>query len=209
MRVSVILLLALLAPASAYGEANDTAASMETAAVFPGANYTPLTTGGKFRLYPKSTFGPMSISGSVFSAAYNQAVDSVPEWGQGMEGYGRRFASSLGQKAVGNTTTYGLKILLREDPRYFYSGRREIRARTLHAIGETFVAHKDSGGARPNYSYFAGVASGVYISRQWRPEGDRGAADYIRSAAISVGARSAQNVFMEFWPDIRKKFLKR
>ena len=204
-----MLLLAVLIPAAAAGEENKTNTMFGTRAVFAGEGYSPLTPGEKSRIYLQSTVGPMSIFASVFSSGYNQAVDSVPEWGQGMEGYGKRFASSIGQKAVDNTTNFGLKILLREDPRYFYSNRRGIRPRTFHAIGETFVAHKDSGGTRLNYSGFAGVASGVFVSRQWRPETSRTTVDYITGAAVSVGAQAAKNVFTEFWPDIKKKFLKR
>lgn len=204
-----MLLFLFIIPLSAHGKTNDAVPALERRAVSAGANYSPPTPGEKFKLYLQSTVGPMSIAASTFSAGYNQAVDSVPEWGQGMEGYGKRFASSLGQKAVDNTVTSGLKILLREDPRYFYSDRQDIRQRAFHAIGETFVAHKASGGIRPNYSYFAGVASGVYISRQWRPESERNAKEYVQGAAISIGANSVKNVFLEFWPDIKKKFLKR
>ena len=210
MRVALILLSVLLISASAHGEADEAApASRETANASVGANYSPLSPGKKFYFSVKSTFSPVSIFASTFSAGYNQAVDSVPEWGQGMEGYGKRFASSFGQKVVDNTVGSSLKILLREDPRYFYSNRRNIRNRILHALGETFVAHKDSGGTRPGYSYFAGVASGVYVSHQWRPESSRTAADYAQSVAVSIGEQSAKNVFMEFWPDIKKKLLKR
>lgn len=209
MRFLAILLLAMLFPAPARGEANDAVTEMEKMAVSSGADYSPLTPGGKFHIYLQSTVGPISIFASTFSSGYNQAVDSVPEWGQGMEGYGKRFASSLGQKAVENTVRNGLKIMLREDPRYFYSDRQGIRPRTLHAIGETFVAHKDSGGTRPDYAWLAGTASGLYISHQWRPENYRTAGDYVLGAALSVGAQSAKNVFIEFWPDVKKKFLKR
>jgi len=196
-----MLLLALLVPASALGE--------QTATVDPVADYFPLTPGEKTRLYLNSSVGALSVFTGAFSAGISQAIDSVPEWGQGMEGYGKRFASSLGRKAVEKTTRHGLKILLREDPRFFYSDRHGIRPRTLHAIGEVFVAHTDHGGTRPNYSNFAGIASGIYISRQWHPENRRNASDYIQDAAVSIGIQSAKNVFTEFWPDIKKKVLKR
>jgi len=192
----IIILVPLLIPASALGEDGE-------------AWYSPLTPNEKFHFYLKSTVDPVSIAGSAFSSGFNQAIDSVPEWGQGMEGYGKRFASSFGQKTIEKTAHSGLKILLREDPRYFYSERSGVRARTLHAVGEVFVAHKDSGGTRPNYSWFAGMASSVYISRQWHPEKYRTTEEYLQGAAAAIGIQSAKNVFTEFWPDIKKKFLKR
>ena len=199
-------MLALLIPEPARGEANETSPALE-AAVSAGTDYSPLTPGGKFRLHLKSTVDVTSIFGSAFSAGYGQMVDSMPEWGQGMEGYGKRFADSMGKKAVNKTVCSSLKILLREDPRYFYSDKQSVKSRIFHAIGETFVAHKDSGGKRPDYSYFAGLASGVYISRQWRPESYRGATDYITDVAASIGTQSVKNVFLEFLPVIKKKFL--
>jgi len=205
MRVAVILLMSVLIPISARGEATARIMTDEVQA----ADYSPLTPGEKFHLYLKSSVDPVSIFAGTFSAGYNQAIDSVPEWGQGMKGYGKRFSSSLGQKAVDRTVRSSLKILLREDPRFFYSNRQGIRTRTLHALGETFIAHKDSGGTRPDYTWFAGMASGVYISRQWHPASNRTAADYIQGAAVSTGIQMSKNVFMEFWPDIKKKFLKR
>ena len=198
MRVLIISLLIVLIPVSMRGEAGETA-----------EDYSRLTPGDKINLYLRSSVDPVSIFAGAFSAGFNQAIDSVPEWGQGMDGYGKRFASSLGRKAVERTARHGLKILLKEDPRYFYSNREGIQPRTFHAIGEVFVAHKDSGGTRPNYSYFAGVTCGVYVSRQWQPERSRNAKDYIQDAAVSIGIQSAKNVFTEFWPDIKKKFLKR
>ena len=209
MRIAVILLISALFPITARGEANEALPVLKAVAIFPESDYLPLTPGEKLHLYMKSSTDPVSIFAGAFSAGYNQAVDSVPEWGQGMEGYGKRFASSLGQKAVDRTVHSGLKILLREDPRFIYSGRHSIRARTFHALGDTFVAHKDSGGTRPDYSWFAGMASGVYVSRQWHPESARTATGYIQGMATSTGIQLAKNVFTEFWPDIKKKFLKR
>ena len=149
------------------------------------------------------------MAASAFSSGFNQAFDSIPEWGQGMEGYGKRFASSYGQKTVEKTVLYGLNNLLREDPRYFYAERQDIRGRTLHAVSEVFIAHTDSGGTRPNYSWFVSTASSVYISCKWHPEKYRTTGNYLQGAAMSIGIQSAKSVFTEFWPDIKKKFLKR
>src|SRR5687768_6740253 len=52
--------------------------------------YSPLTNGEKFHHYLHHTFGPARILRSAATAGINQWMDSNPEWGQGMEGYGRR-----------------------------------------------------------------------------------------------------------------------
>jgi hypothetical protein len=202
----VLLSMMLLASASAWAEESPAVSATDAASPAP---LTPLTVGGKLRHYLDSTAGPGSLALTAFVAGYHQATDAVPEWGQGMEGYGKRYASSLGHKAVGHAARFGMQALLGEDPRYLFAPPQEaVRPRVWHAAKQTFLANKDGGGVRPNYSYFTSVAVGTYVSRQWRPEGDRDALECLQSAAVSVGVHTAKNVFKEFWPDIQRKLLK-
>jgi hypothetical protein len=187
--------------------------SSATAAALPDISpvgaFSILTGKEKLHYYFKSTYGPETITFNLAGSAINQARDYVPEWGQGMSGYGKRFASSLGHKAIKSSLHLGMGALLHEDPRYFSSGRSQIWRRTLYATGQVFVAHKDSGGLRPSYSRFAGIAGGALISRQWFPDAeDRTATRYASVCAISLGLDMARNVFSEFWPDIKKLFRK-
>ncbi len=203
---------ALSTPDSGQGAPVETPAAAENdnASPEPQANapaLKPLTGKEKFRYFLGSTFGPMSFMSSVAGTAIRQGIDSVPEWEQGMEGYGKRFASSFGQKIVEQTLQQGTGALLREDPRYFNSGRQGIFRRTIYGIGTTFVSHKDSGGIRPAYARFIGAFGAVWISRQWYPQSHATAGDYITSGAISISLDVAGNVFNEFWPDLKKLIL--
>lgn len=179
-----------------------TQASRSMAASLPP--YPPMTGNAKFRYYLRSTYGPASILSSAAASGIKQARDSVPEWGQGMEGYGKRLAAALGQKAISHTVRFGLGSLMHEDPRYFESGSSGIWHRTLYAAGQTFVAHKDSGGIRPGYTYFISMAAGLYASRQWRPARYRTAREYISAGAVSIAVYTGKNLFKEFLPDIRR-----
>src|SRR5215213_8022179 len=62
----------------------------------------------RFNRYVKSTVGPFRLAYTGFTAGINQWRDHPEEWGQGMKGFGRRYASSLGQNAIHQTVTYGL-----------------------------------------------------------------------------------------------------
>jgi hypothetical protein len=168
-------------------------------------SHQPLTLKEKTGHYLK-VYGPVSVSSSVIVAGINQARDKTPEWGQGMKGYGRRFASSFGQKAISKSIQFGLECALREDPRYHPSGGSGAFKRTLHAVGQRFISYRDQGGVRPGYSYFAGVAGGVYVSRQWHPQGDRTVSGYLSNGAVSIGIDAAINIFNEFRPDLEKLF---
>jgi hypothetical protein len=167
-------------------------------------NPAPFTGREKFHFYLRSTFGPIPVLASLGGSGIRQAWDSVPEWGQGMEGYGKRVASSLAQKAVKRSIHLGIASLLHEDPRYVASGRSGIWRRTLYAVGKTFVSQKISGGTRFAYSRFAGAYGAAIISRQWYPKDDRTAGDIFSAGVISISLDVAGNVFEEFWPSLKK-----
>jgi hypothetical protein len=167
-------------------------------------NPAPLTGREKFHFYLRSTCGPFPVLASLAGSGIRQAWDSVPEWGQGMEGYGKRVSSSLAQKAVKGSIHLGIASLLHEDPRYFASGRSGIWRRTLYAVGKTFVSQKISGGIRFAYSRFAGAYGAAIISRQWHPEEHRGIGDCLAAGAVSISLDVAGNVFSEFWPSLKK-----
>ncbi|MBP1622204.1 MAG: hypothetical protein H6Q07_224 [Acidobacteria bacterium] len=171
----------------------------------PQADWQPLTGSEKFRYYLRHTYGPESTLFILAGSGINQARDAVPEWGQGMEGYGKRLASAYGRRAVRNSIQHGLGALLHEDPRYFSSGQTGIWGRSLYAAGRVFVAQKDDGGIRPAYSRFIGAFGASYISRQWHPESYHTPEDYIASGAATIGFDMVRNVLYEFWPDIKKK----
>jgi hypothetical protein len=164
----------------------------------------PLTGTEKWHYYLRSTYGPKSFGYTIAGTGIKQAKGSVPEWGGGMEGFGKRFASLFGQKVVNRSIRIGLNGLLREDPRYFASGRSGIWSRTLYAVGQTFVSHKDSGGTRFAYSRFAGDFGAAYVSRQWHPDSYHTTSDYLTSGLSWVGIDAAKNIFSEFWPNIRR-----
>jgi hypothetical protein len=197
----VVLLSCLSCTAGAVSSDLDQAAPPN-----PIAAPSSFTLGQRSNLYLHDTYGPFSIFSSAFTAGIHQAQNDVPEWGQGMAGYGRRFSSSLGKKVIENSIQFGLGYALHEDTRFFASGRSGIWNRTFYAASHTFLSRKDSGETRPAYSYFTGVAGGLYISRQWHPDKDRTPSAYISSAAISVGFDVVRNTFAEFWPELKKIF---
>jgi hypothetical protein len=174
----------------------------------PASPYLPMTKKEKFHFYLKTTFAPQQFLFSAASAGIKQAYDSVPEWGQGMEGYGKRFGSTYGKNAIGYTISFGVGLMLREDPRYFKSHNSGLWKRGLHALGQSFIAHADSGRIHPGYSNFISITASEYVSQQWHPENERTTRNYLEGVGISFGTNIAQNIFQEFWPDIKKGFKK-
>src|SRR5271155_747412 len=57
--------------------------------------YTRPTQKTKLHNYVFDMLGPYPIIGAGFAAGINQVYNTPPEWKQGAEGYGRRFASNF------------------------------------------------------------------------------------------------------------------
>lgn len=164
----------------------------------------PMSDHEKLTHYLRTTYGVGSIAYTAFTAGISQANGSVNEWGGGWEGYGKRYASSFGQKAVSRSIWQGMGYLMHEDPRYFRSNRSGIWNRTFYAATQSFISHKDSGGTRFGYSKLAGAFGGGAISRQWYPDRYHTTSDYFTAGGVSIAWNMTRNVFNEFWPDIRK-----
>ena len=168
--------------------------------------YTPLSDGEKFHEYLHHTFGPARMLRSATIAGINQWMDDTPEWGQGMEGYGRRFASKVGQHTIKRTLQLGIGIWRNEDPRYFHSEQSGFWARTGHAIKYTYVTRMDDGSRGVAVSRLTSTFGASLLSRTWQPERKRTVKDGLRNGVVSVGVDTAFRILQEFWPDIRHKF---
>jgi len=168
-----------------------------------------LTVKAKWVYLFQSTYEPKSSFFSLAGAGIKQARDSMPEWGQGMEGYGKRLGSSFSHKIIKRNIQFGVSCLLREDPRYFFSEGQGFGKRSLYAMSRSFVSNKDGGGIRPGYSKFIATFGGAYISRQWHPARKQTMHEYLIAGAISIGMDMAKNAFNEFWPDMKKMLCRR
>jgi hypothetical protein len=166
----------------------------------------PLSPKEKLVFCLDATVGPVGLVGSGLSAGINQWRDYPREWGQGAEGYGQRFASSLGQSAVKNSIRFVTATALHEDPRYFASDQKGFSRRGRHAIASLFVTRTDRGGRRFNAAGLAGTVGSEFISNHWYPQRIGTTNDALRGTAITLGLDAARNLAREFWPDVRKLF---
>jgi hypothetical protein len=169
----------------------------------PPLSYTPLTNHEKFRYYLKSTYGPMSWLSTGASSAIAQAKDATPEWGQGMEGYSKRYGSRFGQKMIKKSITAGLGAAFNEDPRYFPSERNGIFPRVSYAVTHEFLVRRDSGSWKFADARMIGTFSSSFIALSWRPDADQSTRTALLNGVASIGYDAAWNIFKEFWPDIR------
>jgi len=75
------------------------------------------------------------------------AHGTVPEWGEGLDGYSKRYADRFGQGLINTTSRYALGELLHEDVTYHRCACTGVVPRAAHALSQIFVAHTHSGRA--------------------------------------------------------------
>jgi len=138
-------------------------------------------------------------------AGLQQARNDPRQWGQGAEGYGKRFASNAGYSAVRNALAFGLDSALGEDPRYYRSRRSGVWPRTKDVLRQLFICRKDSGGEAFAFWRFGGAYGAAFVSNTWLPKGANSAGDALVSGTLSISADAGVNLFNEFWPDIKKR----
>jgi hypothetical protein len=138
----------------------------------PVSEREALTFKDRFTDYRQSTFSPMAPLFPAVSAGYNQLRNYPPEWKQGGEGYGKRLASAYGSLVVGNTISFGIAALDREDPRYVRSTypKKAIFRRAGYAFAHTFVSPLQNGGQTFAWSRVAGDYGAGFIANTWYPE---------------------------------------
>jgi hypothetical protein len=125
----------------------------------------------RFNRYLKSTVGPFRLVWSAGAAGIDQWRDHPEEWGQGMKGFGRRYASNLGQNAIQQTVTYGLDEAFGLDTGFKKSTREGFGARLKEALVQNVTSRTKSGKRVISVPRFAGTYSGAIISREtWYPE---------------------------------------
>jgi hypothetical protein len=121
--------------------------------------------------YVSDTVGPMRLTRITFTAAIDQWRDNPEEWGQGMKGYGKRFASGFGRNAIQQSVMYGLDEALGLDTGFQRSNREGVFARVKHAFLENVTSRKKSGRRVISAPRLVGVYTGAIVATEtWYPE---------------------------------------
>jgi len=173
----------------------------------PGVKLCTLDLKDKFVLFVQDSFDPATFLGTGFNAGIDQAENTDPKYGQGAEGYGRRF----GAEYAGQTTSrffkeFAYPWIFSEDPRYYRLAHGNAGRRLLHAVEHAVVAHRDSGKRMFNFSEWLGTASAVVLSNTYHPDHQRGFVPAARSVGYSILQDAGFDVLREFWPEISRKF---
>jgi hypothetical protein len=174
---------------------------------YTGAKLCTLRFTDKFALFVQDSLDPVVFLGTAFDAGIDQAENTDPSYGQGAEGYGRRYGAEFaGQASSRFFKDFAYPWIFSEDPRYYRLAHGTVGRRLLHAVEHAVVAHRDNGRQMFNFSEWLGTASTVVLSNTYHPDNRRGFAPAAERVGYSILQDTGFDVLREFWPEISRKF---
>ena len=169
----------------------------------------PASWQSKLRFHAVSAYGPAALVGSAAYVGVLQELDFPREWGQGGLGYGKRLGSTLAYAGLRNLMGFGLDTTLHQDPRYYRSSEHGFWPRTKHAFHGTIFSRTDAGGETFASWRFGSAYGATFLSNEWYPDRVNTVALGFEQGTTQIGFDLLANMGSEFWPDIKKKILRR
>jgi hypothetical protein len=160
----------------------------------------PLSSRQKFELAWKSAVDPVTFAASGVVAGIEQANDGFSGYGEGTQGYAKRYGASYADGFLGNMIGGAiLPSLFKQDPRYFYKGNGSTRSRIFYALANAVICKGDNGHWQADYSGILGSLAAGGISNLYYPASSRnGARLTFENTAIGVGGSGVSNLLQEF-----------
>jgi hypothetical protein len=187
MRVALLLLLSSVAGAQTSGLLST-----------QPKPYVPLTTAQKGQRTLDNMFRPAALIPVVLAAGIAHGRNRPDEWGQELDGFGRRIGFGYGRLVVRNSINLGFHVALRTDPRYDPCQCKGVGRRLGHAVRRSFIVRTDSGGERFHIGNFASAYATNFITNQWLPDRFHNQGRYLRGTAGSIGINMGWNILREF-----------
>src|SRR5580704_5029828 len=172
----------------------------------PGLKLCTLKLKDKFALFVQDSLDPVTFLATGFNAGLDQAEDTDHSYGQGAEGYGRRYGAEFAGQATSRFfKDFAYPLIFSEDPRYYPLVHGSAKRRFLHAMEHAVVAQRDNGNRMFNFSEWLGTASAVVLSNTYHPDNERGFSPAAQRVGYAVLQDMGFDVLREFWLDISRK----
>ena len=159
--------------------------------------------------HAKSTYSPSALVGLAAYAGVLQEAGAPKEWGQGAGAYGKRFGSTLAWSGIHSALALGLDSTLHQDPRYYRSRGTGFWRRSGHALRGTMLTRTDSGAETVSTWRIGSAYGAAFLSNQWYPDRLNTTRLGLIQGTVTLGFDLVGNLSTEFWPDIKKKVLRR
>jgi hypothetical protein len=157
----------------------------------------------KLELAVDETVAPSRFLGSAFTAGIGQARDSLPGYGQGWNGYGKRMGSSVASNASSHLFgTFLIPSIAHQDPRYFVKLYGTTGQRVRYALRRVVVTRTDTGGEAFNWSNVLGGLLAEALANSYLPSEERTTGKTFSRYGFRIGFGALDNVVKEYWPTI-------
>jgi hypothetical protein len=178
--------------------------------VDPGEKVPPLYTRDKLEFWLHEQVNPISLLPAFVSAGYGQVTGTDPKYGSDSAAFGERLgAAALRQASMRFFSDSFLPAVTHEDPRYFRKAYGSIVHRGLYAAERVVVDQRDDGSRGFNYSDTLGRGMASALTMTYYPEPSVRPGVVFRTWGVSLAGAAGNNLFLEFWPDIRDKLFHR
>ena len=157
----------------------------------------------------RGSFGPKSVLVGTFSQGIATAHNSPEEYGPHWDGFAKRYGMRLTGVASSNTIEAGLGAIWGEDPRYVRSESPAFKERVGHIFLLTFAARNRQGELQPAYARYIAIPGSNFLSNTWRVESESHNSDALTRSASGILGKLASNAWSEFWPDLKRKILRK
>jgi hypothetical protein len=165
----------------------------------------PLSSFDKFKLFLDTSMSPPQILASAAGAGISEARGTLAGYGQGGEGFGKRFGSSMASDASSHFFgTFLFPSILHEDPRFFVSVDTRFKARVGHALRRVVVIRSDTGAMKFNLPGTLGPLLAESLANSYLPDSERTAGKTFQRYGIRIGFGAVNNLLREYWPSIFK-----
>ena len=176
--------------------------------VFPdlATNVEPFGAWQKFKLAANNSVSLSTIGQALVAAGFSQAIDSASGYGQGVDGYAKRFGADMARSASDNLFgTFLIASVLHEDPR-FYVKRGLSFKETLKYAGQRLVyTRSDSGERVTNFEGLLGPLASEGLANTYYPKTNRGVGSTFVRYSSDQGWKFCGNVLRQYWPRINRK----
>ena len=168
--------------------------------------FQPLTGKERWSLYWRQSYArPGAFFGNAGPALGAHLENDPPEWGQGMEGYSKRFANRFARSAIRDSISAAGSAALGYDVRYVKCDCTGFFPRLGHSIAWNFLTLNRDGKTVLNVPRIGGSFAGEFIGRTWMPAGYNSVGDTFRSGGVQLGIGAVFNIVREFSPSKRRK----
>ena len=178
-----------------------------TPGIFPAA--PPLPTHCKFELFLWQTYSPYTFVSVSFEATWAQMMAQWPQYGGGMQGWGKRLGATLADTESRRFIQgFVFASALHQDPRYFPSHRKRLIGRAWYAASRVVITRGDGGQSELNTSELLGALSISSLQNLYYPMQCRTFGGTMNRFLGALSSDATSDILHEFTPDLKRLFHK-